>query len=69
MATTTYERGVDSEELDRLAMDTDGDAARPAIEVEPIADACELVARWAAALRSDEPKQHLTLAEPRGARR
>jgi hypothetical protein len=60
---------ADSDELDRLATDADDDAAQLAMDVESVADACEIVARRVAELRADVARQRVRLADLRGARR
>ena len=69
MATTTEktsEHAVDGE-LDRLTSDADDDAAQLAMDVESIADACEIVSRRVAELRTAVARQRVRLAELRGA--
>jgi hypothetical protein len=72
MTTTTHEikgHAVDGDELDRLATEADDDAAQLAMDVESIADACEIVARQVAELRADVARHRVRLAELRGGRR
>ena len=72
MATGTHTitaHTADGDELDRLATEADGDAAQLAMDVESVADACEIVARRVAELRADVARQRVRLADLRGARR
>ncbi len=72
MATTTHElkgHADDADELDRLATEADDAAAHLAMDVESVADACEIVARQVAELRADVARQRVRLAELTGAHR
>jgi hypothetical protein len=72
MATTTHKLkgpAVEGDELDRLATEADDDAAQLAMDVESVADACEIVARQVAELRADVTRQRVKLADLRCARR
>jgi hypothetical protein len=55
--------------VDALASEADDRAAQLAMEVESIADACELVARHVAELRVDVARERILLDELRKARR
>ena len=72
MATSTHTitpHTADGDELDRLATEADDDAAQLAMDVESVADACEIVARPVAELRTDVARQRVRLADLQGARR
>jgi hypothetical protein len=72
MATTAYEtstEAADGDEPDGITRDAEDAATRPATDLEPIADACEIVSRRVAELRADLPRPRAKTADPREARR
>lgn len=72
MATATRKTADDvggGEGLDRLASQADDDAAQLAMDVESLADACEIVSRRVAELRTEVAQHRVKLAELTGARR